>query len=55
MKKNKRLNLILEKINNKEYSVKKLTTENKELYGSVKPTEISKLINEKNKLKLNPL
>ena len=45
---------ILEKINNKEYSVKKLTTENKELYGSVKPTEISKLINEKNKIEIKP-
>ena len=28
---------IAEKINTKEYSVKKLSTENKELYGSVKP------------------
>ena len=35
---------ISEKINNKVYSVKKLSTENKELYGSVTPTEISKLI-----------
>ena len=35
---------ILEKIKNKEYNIKKLSTENKELYGSVKPTEISKLI-----------
>ena len=34
------------KINNKEYLVKKLSTENNELYGSVKPTEISKLIQE---------
>ena len=34
----------LEKINSKELSVKKLCTENNELYGSVKPTEISKLI-----------
>ena len=33
-----------EKINRKEFSVKKLSTENNELYGSVKPTEISKLI-----------
>ena len=32
---------ISEQINNKEYEVKKLSTENKELYGSVKPTEIS--------------
>ena len=34
---------IAEQINGKQYSVKKLSTENKELYGSVKPTEISKL------------
>ena len=37
---------IAEKINKKEYNVKKLSTENNELYGSVKPTEISKLIQE---------
>ena len=35
---------IAEKINKKLYEVKKLSTENNELYGSVKPTEISKLI-----------
>ena len=35
---------IYEKINKKEYIIKKLSTENKELYGSVKPTDISKLI-----------
>ena len=45
---------IAEKINKKEYSVKKLSTENKELYGSVKPTEISKLIQEKEKLDIAP-
>ena len=38
---------ILDQINNKEYLVKKLSTENNELYGSVKPTEIAKLIQEK--------
>ena len=37
---------ILEKINRKEYKIEKLCTENNELYGSVKPTEISKLIKE---------
>ena len=37
---------ISEQINKKEYLVKKLSTENNELYGSVKPTEISKLIQE---------
>ena len=35
---------IAEKVNKKEYKIKKLSTENNELYGSVKPTEISKLI-----------
>ncbi len=46
--------LISEKINHKQYEVKKLTTENKELYGSVKPTEISKLINEISKIEIKP-
>ena len=45
---------ISEKINKKEFFVKKLCTENKELYGSVKPTEISKLIKEKEKLDITP-
>ena len=43
-----------EKINMKNYLVKKLCTENKELYGSVKPTEISKLINEQDKIDIKP-
>ena len=43
-----------EQINNKEYSVQKLSTENNELYGSVKPTEISKLIKEENKIEIKP-
>ena len=45
---------ILEKIKNKEYNIKKLSTENKELYGSVKPTEISKLIQEIEKIIIKP-
>ena len=45
---------ISEKINKKEYKVKKLSTENNELYGSVKPTEISKLIKELDKLDIKP-
>ncbi len=45
---------ISEQINNKEYSIKKLSTENNELYGSVKPTEISKLIQEINKIDVKP-
>jgi len=45
---------ISEKINGKEYEIKKLNTENKELYGSVKPTEISKLILENDKVDIKP-
>ena len=45
---------ISEKINKKEYSIKKLSTENKELYGSVKPTEISKIIYEKSQIEIKP-
>ena len=45
---------IAEKMNNKVFTVKKLSTENKELYGSVKPTEISKLIKEKENLDIKP-
>ena len=43
-----------EKIQNKEYKIKKLSTENKELYGSVKPTEISKTILGIEKLDIKP-
>ena len=45
---------ISESINGKEYEVKKLSTENNELYGSVKPTEISKLIKDENKIDIKP-
>ena len=45
---------IQEKIKNKIFEIKKLSTENKELYGSVKPTEISKLIEENLKININP-
>ena len=46
--------LIDEKIKNKHYEIKKLSTENKELYGSVKPTEISKVLNDIDNVKINP-
>ena len=42
-----------QKLNNKEFVIKKLCTENKELYGSVKPSEISKILNEVEKLEIN--
>ena len=46
--------LIQEKIKDKVFEIKKLSTENKELYGSVKPTEISKVIEENLKIEINP-
>ena len=45
---------LFEKINKKQYKVSKLSTENNELYGSVKPTEISKLIEKIDKLDIKP-
>ena len=52
--KKKEASQIAEQINRKIYSVKKLSTENKELYGSVKPTEIAKLIQDENKIDIKP-
>ena len=45
---------IFEKLKNKQFIIKKLSTENKELYGSVKPTEISKIIFDENKIEVKP-
>ena len=45
---------IQEKLQKKEYIIKKLSTENNELYGSVKPTEISKMIKEAEQLDIMP-
>ena len=44
---------IADKLKNKIFEVKKLVTENKELYGSVKPTEISKLLKENENIELS--
>ncbi len=44
---------ISEKLKNKVYEIKKLITENKELYGSVKPTEISKILKEKENIEIS--
>ena len=54
LEKKKEAKQIFEKVNNKIFSVKKLSTENDELYGSVKPTEISKIILENLKIDINP-
>ena len=45
---------IHEKVNKKIFQIRKLSTENNELYGSVKPTEISKIIHEENKIDIKP-
>ena len=45
---------LLEKINNKVFLVKKLVTENNDLYGSIKPTEISKLIYNNENIEIKP-
>ena len=42
------------KLNEKEFKIEKLSTENKELYGSVKPSEISKRINNELNIEIKP-
>ena len=54
LEKKKSAKLVMEKINNKIFAVKKLVTENKDLYGSIKPTEISKFINANEKIEIKP-
>ena len=41
-------------LNNKNYKIQKLVTENNDLYGSVKPTEIAKIIKEKDNIDIKP-
>ena len=41
-------------LNNKNYKIQKLVTENNDLYGSVKPTEIAKIIKEKDNVDIMP-
>ena len=50
----KEAKIILDKIKDKTYTIKKLSTENNELYGSVKPTEISKMLKEHDEVEVNP-
>tara|TARA_Y100000741_G_scaffold337560_1_gene297002 strand:+ start:276 stop:734 length:459 start_codon:yes stop_codon:yes gene_type:complete len=54
LEKKKLAKSIQEKIKNKVFEIKKLSTENKELYGSVKPTEISKILQDVEKIDINP-
>ena len=52
--KKKNAKQVYESLKNKVYEIKKLTTENKDLYGSIKPTEISKIINLTDKIDVKP-
>ena len=45
---------INDKIKNKEFIIKKISTENRELYGSVKPTEISKILKDTENIYITP-
>ena len=54
LEKKKSAKIVMEKINNKIFTIKKLVTENKDLYGSIKPTEISKFINSIEKIEIKP-
>ena len=54
LEKKKNAKQLFEKLNKKVYEIKKLITENKDLYGSIKPTEISKIIFENEKVEINP-
>tara|TARA_Y100001970_G_C14032482_1_gene749361 strand:+ start:333 stop:791 length:459 start_codon:yes stop_codon:yes gene_type:complete len=53
LEKKKAAKEISEKLKNKIFEIKKLVTENKELYGSVKPTEISKLLKENENIEIS--
>ena len=52
--KKKQAKQIFDNLNNKTFEVKKLVTENNDLYGSIKPTEISKLINSFDNVDIKP-
>ena len=50
----KNANKIFDLINKKKYKFSKQTKDNDELYGSIKPKEISKTIDESNKIQIKP-
>ena len=51
---NKNAKKIFDLINKKKYKFSKQTKDNDELYGSIKPKEISKTIDESNKIQIKP-
>ena len=54
LEKKKDAKSIQDKIQNKEFIIKKLCNETKELYGSVTPTEISKTLKNEINFEINP-
>ena len=54
LEKKKTAKNIADKLASKQYEFKRLVTENNELYGSIKPTEISKIIFEKDNISVKP-
>ena len=54
LEKKKTAKNIADKLASKQYEFKRLVTENNELYGSIKPTEISKMIFEKDNISVKP-
>ena len=54
LEKKKDAKSIQDKIQNKEFIIKKLCNETKELYGSVTPTEISKTLKNEINYEINP-
>jgi len=54
LEKKKDAKSIQDKIQNKEFTIKKLCNEAKELYGSVTPTEISKTLKNEINFEINP-
>ena len=54
LEKKKDAKFIQDKIQNKEFIIKKLCNEAKELYGSVTPTEISKTLKNEINFEINP-
>jgi len=54
LEKKKEAKSIQDKIQNKEFIIKKLCNETKELYGSVTPTEISKTLKNEINFEINP-
>mgnify|MGYP001267077576 CR=1 FL=1 len=54
LEKKNQAKIIEENIKNKEFVIEKLSTENRELYGSVKPTEISRILKNSENIDIKP-